>query len=56
MSIFVNSRSIFCLSWKNALGALATQNKRELYTCWRIRVTPCSSVGDYIPTDYTDLH
>ena len=29
MSIIVNSRSIFCLSWKNAPGALATQNKKR---------------------------
>ena len=27
-SINDNSKGIFCLGWKNALGALATQNKR----------------------------
>ena len=28
--LYVNSRDVFCLGWKNALGALATPNKKIL--------------------------
>ena len=31
MSIIVQFKGVFCLGWKNALGALATQQNKDRY-------------------------